>query len=74
MWQDAILWCYVEGVSTVKVAARAAIFTVLTPYNVAPQYHNLPHPTLPANIPHMQQHVVFSPDDGHKDARNMSRL
>jgi len=25
------MWCYVEGVSTVKVAARAATFTVLTP-------------------------------------------
>jgi len=23
---------------------------VLTRYNVAPQYRNLPHPTLPANI------------------------
>ena len=22
MWQVAVLWCYVEGVSTVKVAAR----------------------------------------------------
>ena len=42
--------------------------------NVAPQYRNLPHPTLPANTLHMQWHVVFSPDDGHKDARNMSRL
>jgi len=31
MWQVAVLWCYVEGVSTVKVAARAATFTVLTP-------------------------------------------
>jgi len=58
----------------VKVAVRAATFIVLTPYNVAPQYSNLPHPTLPANIPHMQKYVVFSPDDGHKDARNMSRL
>jgi len=37
MWLVAVLWCYVEGVSTVKVAARAATFTVLTPYNVAPQ-------------------------------------
>jgi len=54
MWQVAVLWCYAEGVSTVKVAARAATFTVLTPYNVAPQNRNLPHPTLPANIPHMQ--------------------
>ena len=63
MWQVAVLWCYVEGVSTVKVAARAATFTVLTPYsnlhsdhtlNVAPQYRNLPHPTLPANTLHMQ--------------------
>ena len=32
----------------------AATFTVLTPYNVAPQYRNLPHPTLPANTLHMQ--------------------
>ena len=31
MWHVAVLWCYVEGVSTVKVAARAATFTVLTP-------------------------------------------
>ena len=63
MWQVAVLWCYVEGVSTVKVAARAAAFTVLTPYsnlhsahtlNVAPQYRNLPHPALPANTLHMQ--------------------
>jgi len=56
MWQVAVLWCYVEGVITVKFAA-AATFTVLTTYsnlhsahtlNVAPQYRNLPHPTLPA--------------------------
>jgi len=33
------------------MAARAAPFTVLTPYNVAPQYRNQPHPTLPANNP-----------------------
>jgi len=38
-------------VSTVKVAARAATFTVLTPYNVAPQNCNQPHPTLPAKNP-----------------------
>jgi len=38
----ATLW----GVSTVKVAARAVTFTVLTLYNVAPQYRNQPHPTL----------------------------
>ena len=40
-----------------------ATFTVVTPYsnlhsghtlNVAPQYRNLPHPTLPANTLHMQ--------------------
>jgi len=35
----------------VKVAARAATFTVLTPYNVAPQNCNQPHPTLPAKYP-----------------------
>ena len=29
----------------------AATFTVLTPYNVAPQHHNLPHSTLPAKNP-----------------------
>ena len=33
MWQVAVLWCYVEGVITVKVAARAATFTVITPYS-----------------------------------------
>ena len=39
-------------VITVKVAAqRAATFTVLTPYNVAPQNRNQPHPTLPAKNP-----------------------
>jgi len=48
MWLVAVLWCYVEGVSTVKVAAGAANFTVLTPYNVAPQNSNQPHPVLPA--------------------------
>ena len=37
---------YFAGVSTVKIAA--ATFTVLTPYNVAPQNCNQPHPTLPA--------------------------
>ena len=31
-----------------------ATFTVLTPYNVAPQNRNQPHPTLPAKKPHMQ--------------------
>ena len=41
------------GVSTVKVAARVATLTVLTPYNVAPQHRNPPHPTLPAKT-HMQ--------------------
>jgi len=55
-------------VSTVKVAARAATFTVLTPYNVAPQYHNQPHPTLPANNPMCRNTWSFSPDDGQKDA------
>ena len=63
MWQVAVLWCYVEGVITVKVAVRTATFTVLTHYsnlhsdhtlNVAPQYRNLPHPALPANTLHMQ--------------------
>ena len=34
--------------------ARAATFTVITPYNVAPQYRNLLHPALPANTLHMQ--------------------
>jgi len=31
MWQIAVLRCYVEGVSTVKVAVQTANFTVLTP-------------------------------------------
>ena len=30
---------------------QAATFTVLTPYNVAPQNHNQPHPTVPAINP-----------------------
>jgi len=34
-------------------AAQAATFTVLTPYNVAPQHRNQPHPTPPAKT-HMQ--------------------
>jgi len=57
---------------TVKVAARAATFTVIIPYE-APQYRNLPHPTLPANNPICSNTWTFSPDDGHKDARNMWR-
>jgi len=38
---------YVKLYVPVKVAARAATFTVLTPHNVAPQNRNQPHPTLP---------------------------
>jgi len=60
-------------VITVKVAAQAATFTVLTPYNVAPQYRNQPHPTLPANNPICSNTWSFSPEDEHKDAQNMSR-
>jgi len=40
-----------QSVSTVKVAARAVTFTVLTPYNVAPQHRKRPHPTLAAKNP-----------------------
>ena len=29
MWQFAVLWCYVEGVSTVKVAAELHVETVV---------------------------------------------
>jgi len=57
-------------VSTVKVAA--ATFTVLSPYNVAPQHCNQPHPTLLAKNPYAVTRGL-SPDDGHNDARNMSR-
>jgi len=57
--------------ASVKVAA--ATFTVFTPYNVAPQNRNQPHPTLPAINPICSNTWSFSPDDGHKDARNMSR-
>jgi len=61
MWLVAVLWCYVEGVSTVKDAARAATFTVLTPYNVAPQNCNQPHPTLPAKYtPYAVTRGLFS--------------
>jgi len=63
MWLVAVLWCY----------CSAATFTVLTPYNIAPQNRNQPHPTLPAKKSPYAVTVVFSPDDGHKDARNMSR-
>jgi len=28
MWRFAVLWCYVEGVITVKVAARGEIVTM----------------------------------------------
>ena len=39
------------------MAARAAPFTVLTPYNVAPQYRNQPHPTLPG----MYAILIYNP-------------
>jgi len=60
MWLVAVLWCYVEGVITVKVAARTATFTVLTPYNVTPQHRNQPHPTLPAKNPYAVTHGLLS--------------
>ena len=41
--------------------------------SVAPQHRNLPHPTLPANNSICNNTWSFSPDDGHKDARNMLR-
>ena len=43
-----------RGEERVKLSSRTATFSVLTPYNVAPQYRNVPHPTLPANTLHMQ--------------------
>ena len=49
MWLVAVLWYYVVGC---ELAARAATFTVLTPYNVTPQHRNQPHPTLPAKNPY----------------------
>jgi len=63
------------GCGSVVLRCRvwAATFTVLTPYNVAPQNRNQPHPTLPANNPMCSNTWSFSPDDGHKDAQNMSR-
>jgi len=36
-------------------------------------YRNQPQPTLPAKYPICNNTRSFSPDDGHKDARNMSR-
>jgi len=48
-------------VSTVKVAARAATFTVLTIYNITPQYRNQPHPTLPAKTHIAATFTVLTP-------------
>ena len=37
MWQVAVLWCYVESVSTVKVAARLGV-EQLPEDGVTPKY------------------------------------
>ena len=60
------------GVYLLVVLDVAGCGTVIT-LKVAPLYRNLPHPALPANTLHKQLTRGLSPEDGHKDARNMLR-
>jgi len=78
IWGLLLVVLDVAGCGSVVLRCRvwaqwAATFTVLTPYNIAPQNRNQPHPTLPAINPICSNMWSFSPDDGHKDALNMSR-
>ena len=47
------LWRLLLELQPSQCSHPTATFTVLTPYNVAPQNRNQPHPTLPANTFHM---------------------
>ena len=46
---------------------------VLASYKTAPHNRYQPHPAEPASTPYAVTHGLFSPKDGHNDARNMLR-
>jgi len=54
MWLVAVLWFYVVGCEHCEGCSSSSNLHSAHTLNVAPQYRNQPHPTLAANIPHMQ--------------------
>jgi len=53
--------------------SRTVTLTVLAPYNAAPHNRYQPHPAEPAQHTTCSNTQSCSPEDGHNDARNMSR-
>ena len=66
MWLVAVLWCYVVGCEHCEGCCSSSNL-----HSAHTLQHNTTEPQ-PATFntiskkPHMQYHVVFSPDDGHK--------